>query len=386
MQYVPPNPDFNPCTEPISILLSYDPNIGVIGTCTITITTTVNLSGYSSWPYCWSGQSSFTFTDTFTHYYGPYPPDPPVSVDCSDSLYPIAETAAINFPSYYNSLGLGSSVNHVDVAIDSDSSVYAGVLSGQYDVGLVDRLPNSGEYNSNTQLYAIGYNGNVTYDVAHGLFDSSKIVWMVTDGNIMQETPQMATGVFVSYSEQTWLLCFPWATRPLIQRIARAVSFHLLIRRPRTANLISQTSNISSLTISDIIPKASKDPFCDLNADGKINFGDIQLFVHHYLQYYQLGQVYTSTDAINGLNSGLLGSGDGSNAVANLDGPAVLPPVAAVLTLLCMLITLLTYGLGVLVCSGNPSVLNLTNINEGRFLAWRVNDVPKLDGRLLDRV
>ena len=118
-------------------------------------------------------------------------------------------------------------------------------------------------------------------------------------------------------------------------------------------------------------------PYCDFNADGKINFADIQAFVHTYIQYYQIynplyvnpTQLYGNQGDLSGLGDGLLGSGGGLTTTLSLVGPAVLPSVGSSfnVTLHVDNVTgLWGWGTGM---QWDPSVLNLTNINEGPFLA-----------------
>ena len=109
-------------------------------------------------------------------------------------------------------------------------------------------------------------------------------------------------------------------------------------------------------------------PYSDLNADGKINFADIQLFVHSYLSYYGAYQTKV-TKGVDELNSEQFDGVEGSNPVLSLDGPAVLPSVGSSfnVTLHVDNVTdLWGWGTGM---QWDPSVLNLTSINEGPFLA-----------------
>jgi hypothetical protein len=388
MQYVPPIPDFNPCDEPISILLSYDPVIGDIGTCTITITTTINLSGYSSWPYCWPGQSSFTFTDTFTHYYGPYSPDPPVSVDCSAPLYPIAETAAVSFPSYYNSLGLGSSLNHVDVALDNDNGVYAGVASGLYDEGLVDSLPTDAEWQSlpNAQLWAIAYNGSLPPQGQN--LDPSKILWMLTDGVPTKLAAGQAKGTFISYIRRNADNCLTnngyTALNLADYQGAQVLNSSLETYNPlpgQTQTIPDGVVNFHDVTyfVSAYLSyfnQGTYNPYVDITAQGIICFNSVKAFVEAYLNYHASHQdvVTQNPGQIGGMegpddSSSLIDQGGANDAALSLNAPAVLPTIGSSFNVTLHADNVTDLWAWDTSLNWDPAMLNLTGVAEGPFLA-----------------
>ena len=67
-----------------------------------------------------------------------------LAVGASSTLASVASATTPSFPLYYDKLGLANPLSTVTVTQASDDAVYAGVASGQFDVGFVDRLPVSG--------------------------------------------------------------------------------------------------------------------------------------------------------------------------------------------------------------------------------------------------
>jgi hypothetical protein len=222
-----------------------------------------------------------------------------IVVGGSSAVYPIAESVASDFQVYYNSLGLGSTLDYIFVVGGDDADGFVGVEEGVYDVGMMSRLPTVEEWQSfpNAQLWAVGYTGALP---PHGqTLNASKVLWMVTAGSPLVNEANLAGGVFISY------------VRKNADALLEGTGFLPLY----LGDMAGGTVNDSTGNPYTPMPGQTQ-----IFPDGIVDANDFFYFVDAYIHYYS-SQTYTPYADLTGKNGAVHPNGkiDGNDFFAFVD-------------------------------------------------------------------
>jgi len=217
-----------------------------------------------------------------------------ITVGGSCALYPVLHAAAQAFPTYYDSLNIGH-LDYVNVFPRGDNDdAFQGVLSGTYDIGMMDRTPSANEWGnlSNAQLWAVGYNGTLPPPASGTPLDPTRMVWMLTDHvPLSSNCTDSAVAVFISKirRDNTLFDCVILnATRPgdFAGFISNATNQNQTQLLPDgIVNFEDVTYFVDSYI--KYLTQGKLNPYGDMTANGVIDFDDVTAFVAAYIDYYK---------------------------------------------------------------------------------------------------